>query len=403
MMNARIFGTLLVFTPVIAAVGCSASGGSNTRPTSPHDAAASELDGSTAPDAATVITGGGPSTFWDGATISTIAMPRISAGVPAFASGSVNAAFWGANNANDNDPTTAWQPDQLPAWIAYDLSSVSVDQRQQILVVWNAQHAGTYLNTTPPSGGQMPTDYTIEINAAPGGTSAPPTTGWVQVASIQNNLRDTVETPVSLAGGNWVRMSITGASDPTVSMDLDVFSDPNGATDSWLFMGDSITFITMGYAGSDLPQQVHMARADRWPAVINAALGGTNTQTASMVINDTMQGFPGRYVVLAYGTNDQPDQFMMETLVQMVLAAGKIPSIPHVPWSSDSTAQTNGPLLNAAIDALYVKYPQILKGPDLWAAFENRTDLIPAGDVHPNSMGQEFLRTQWAQVMSPIP
>jgi len=62
-----------------------------------------------------------------------------------------------------------------------------------------------------------------------------------------------------------------------------------------------------------------------------------------------------------------------------------------------------GPAINAQIDALYVKYPQILKGPDLWAAFLDRTDLIPMGDVHPNSAGQVVLRQQWANTMAAVP
>ena len=65
--------------------------------------------------------------------------------------------------------------------------------------------------------------------------------------------------------------------------------------------------------------------------------------------------------------------------------------------------QANGPIINGMIDALYAKYPQILRGPDLWAAFLDRTDLIPSGDVHPNSAGQEVLRQQWASVMAAVP
>jgi hypothetical protein len=300
--------------------------------------------------------------------------------------------------------TSNWSPTGLPAWIAYDVSAAPATERQSALFVWNAEHAGGYLNTEPiASGNSMPTDYTIEINAAPGGSASAPTTGWMQVASISNNLRNTVETPFDLNGGNWVRMSIAGSSDPSVAIDVDVFSTPNGATDAWMLMGDSITFITMDYGFSDVPQLVHAMKADRWPAVINAAVGGTSTVTAVSVIDDTMAGFPGRFVALAYGTNDQPGQFEMETLIQQVLAAGKIPVVPHMPWSALSNIQTNGPLINQQIDALYAKYPQVVRGPDLWAAFLNRTDLIPATDVHPNSAGQEVLRQQWAQTMASIP
>ncbi len=51
------------------------------------------------------------------------------------------------------------------------------------------------------------------------------------------------------------------------------------------------------------------------------------------------------------------------------------------------------------IDALYVKYPEIVKGPDLWGHFEGHTEWIPMGDVHPNSDGQAEFRKQYALVM----
>jgi hypothetical protein len=90
----------------------------------------------------------------------------------------------------------------------------------------------------------------------------------------------------------------------------------------------------------------------------------------------------------------------METLVQKVIAAGKIPVVPHVPWSDQKLEE--GPLLNQAIDALYVEYPEILRGPDLWKTFEDHREWIPPGDVHPNAEGQEVLRSAWATVMSSV-
>jgi len=69
-----------------------------------------------------------------------------------------------------------------------------------------------------------------------------------------------------------------------------------------------------------------------------------------------------------------------------------------MPWSD--SAGTLGPAINAQIDALYTKYPEILRGPDLWMIFLNRTDLIPPGDIHPNAQGQEVLRAAWADVMA---
>jgi hypothetical protein len=336
---------------------------------------------------------------WDGGTLTTVAMPLISYNVPAFTGSGTNS---NPAKANDGDPMTTWGPSTLPGWLAYDLSKVPAQQRQGALVVWNAEHSGGYICTPTAAYQAMPIDYTIEINTAPSAAS-PPSTGWTQIVAVTNNIHGVFQHSVSLGGANWIRMSVTKGSDPAggIAIELDVFSAPSGATDSWLFMGDSITYMTMQYPWNDLPQLVHKARADRWPAMIDAAIGGTNTGTATLVIDDTMAGFPGRYVVLAYGTNDHPNELQMETLVQHVIAAGKIPVVPHMPWADGKL--TEGPLINAQIDALYVKYPAILKGPDLWAAFLNRTDYIAAGDVHPNGPGQEYLRGLWATTMAAVP
>jgi len=396
-----------VLSCAAALSGCSASSApAQPAPSGGSDAAATaDAAGGSDGGAEDAGPGDGPASADAGAAPSSIAMPWISHGAPAFASSSAGYQST-PDKANDGDPLTSWTPSALPAWIAYDLSGVPSSERQGALVVWNALHAGGYVNASSPTGADMPTDYVVEINTAPGGTPAAPTTGWTQVAAVAHNLRGTVETPIALNGAAWVRMSITGATDPTPSIDVDVYSTPGGASDAWLFMGDSITYITMPYAWNDLPKLVNAARPDRRPAVVDAAIGGTNTSTAVLVIDDTMAGFPGRYVVLAYGTNDNVSQgatFQMETLVQHVLAAGKVPVVPHMPWSDSSSVQANGPIINAAIDALYAKYPAILRGPDLWTAFMNRTDLIPSGDVHPNGVGQEFLRQQWAAVMAAVP
>jgi hypothetical protein len=322
-------------------------------------------------------------------------MPAISFGVPAHASGTEGGN--GAGNANDGE-FNRWWTAAVPAWIAYDLSSRPAEQRQDVLVAWYGPRTQDHINQPPGTGKSLPADYTVEINTAPGG--AVPTSGWTVVATVTGNLKNSKQHLVPLKGANWVRLNITRGTDPSVSLDLDVHSAPSGPSDSWLFMGDSITASGLNRAFSDLQRQVNTLKPAYYPAVINAAIGGTNTQTALAALERTLDGFPGKFVVLAYGTNDHPREFKMESLVQMVIAAGKVPVIPHQPWSTARLDE--GPMNNAIIDALYEKYPQIVRGPDLWAAFMNRTDLVPQGDVHPNQAGNMELRKQWAAAMAKI-
>jgi hypothetical protein len=342
------------------------------------------------------------------AGFTTQAMPLISVGAPAFASGSTDGNSL-PGRANDTNPATNWVSDTVPAWIVYDLSIAPVARRQQVLVAWYDFRIEDYVSP-PNSSTLLPASYTIEVNTAAGGT-APPVTGWTQVLSVTNNVNSGREHLVSLGGANWLRMSIAASSGSQVSLDLDVHSAPSGASDAWLFMGDSITFISLPRAFSDLPALVTAQSAGHTPAILVAAIGGSNTVSTYPVGSNTpvstvslvdayLPGFPGRFVTLDYGTNDTVNDFEMEMLVQHVIAAGKIPIVPHMPWSDQR--QTTGPQINSMIDALYAKYPQIIRGPDFWQIFLNRTDLIPSGDVHPNNAGQEVYRESWAEMMNTI-
>jgi hypothetical protein len=339
---------------------------------------------------------GGPPTL-PGSTPSPT--PLISGDAPAFASSS-DSNNGGPDQAKDRKPDTRWSSTAIPAWLAYDLSGVPVEQRQQVLIAWYGGIAADFLNPKPDPGKRLPIDYTLEKNDAPGG-AAPPEDGWDVIATVTGNDRNARQRLVDLAGANWVRMNVTkGAATDAVAIDLDVHAAPDGATDSWLLMGDSITFISTTYLFSDLPALVHERKPDRFPAIIPAGIGGTNTTSALAGIDNTLTDYPGRFVGLAYGTNDHVVEFKMEELVKKVIALGKTPVIPHMPWSSSTITQTDGPQINKIIDDLYVKYPEILRGPDLWALFTDRPDLIPAGDVHPNEDGQRALRAEWAKAMT---
>jgi acyl-CoA thioesterase I len=374
---------------VLLALGCACG---ETPPLSKHETAGGAGAGASA--SATAGAGGAAGKAdgaGQGGAGSAEAMKLISRGVPAFASSGV------AESANDDQPNIAWSSESLPAWLAYDVSSVPAADREQVLLAWYCYFAD-YLVAEPKAEQMLPLDYVVEINSAAGG-GEPPQTGWSEVAHVTANRRSARQHVFELAGANWLRLSLTKSSDAAkVMLDLDLYSAPTGGSDGWLFMGDSITYMTTQRAFSDLPDLVERARPGRVPLVVDGALGGTNTTTAQEIITASLAEFEGRYIVLAYGTNDHAGEYKMESLVQKVIAAGRVPVVPHVPWSDQKLEE--GPPLNQQIDALYQSYPEILRGPDLWRAFENRLDLIPQGDVHPNAEGMEFLRVEWSKVIA---
>jgi hypothetical protein len=325
-------------------------------------------------------------------------MPIISKDVPAFASSNTAASL--PEKAQDLDPQSNWTSTAVPAWLAYDLSGVPAAEREQVLIAWYTGATLDFINDNPNAGQHLPIDYSLELNMAEGGGEAPED-GWEVIESVTGNDRNTRQRLVRLDGANWIRINVTKSSAADeVGLDLDVHSAPEGATDSWLFMGDSITFMSTSYLFSDLPALVNALAPERYPAIIPGAIGGTNTNTALLALETTMENFPGRFVVLAYGTNDHPNDYHMDELVQRVIDAGKVPAVPHMPWAPDESRQMEAVEINAMIDALYEKHPEIYRGPDLYSAFEGRTDLIPTGDIHPNDEGQAELRKHWAEAMT---
>src|SRR5439155_8155544 len=110
--------------------------------------------------------------------------------------------LYGAANANDADYSTYWRG-SIPGWIAYDLSHVPAAQRGQVIVGWyNDPSTSPYDHTIVGEVAYNSIrDYTVQANAAAGGTSAP-TTGWVTLATGTGNRYHAREHLVDMTGHN---------------------------------------------------------------------------------------------------------------------------------------------------------------------------------------------------------
>ena len=108
-----------------------------------------------------------------------IPCPVISRRVPAYAL--VN--NWSARSGNDDYYSGAWSG-KAPDWLAYDLSGVPEEQRKEVSLVWYTtgcfDRIGDYINQN-----MVPTDYDIEVNAAPGGEY--PEEGWQKLSEVRGS------------------------------------------------------------------------------------------------------------------------------------------------------------------------------------------------------------------------
>ena len=333
-------------------------------------------------------------------------MPVISRNVPAF---SPNAAY-AASNANDNDYGTYWRATP-PTSLTYDLSSVPSARRGRVIAVWyndpTTPYDYTIINDIPYN---QPTDYTFDVNAAVGGASNPPTSGWVTLVTVAGNTYQSRQHFLDMTGYNWLRMSVTKASGPPGNADaminLDIHDASAGAVDDWIFFGDSITQGAMRHREpSNFAQQVNAAIPGHFPAQENGGIGYLTSGNGVTHMPTWLGLFPGNYVSIAYGTNDaggSPAQFYNNyvSLVNAVLSAGKTPIVPKIPWGCTQRIQAGVPALNAEIDTLYANFPQVIPGPDFWTFFKNNPSLISSDCIHPTyPVGMNAYRQQYAQVM----
>ena len=338
--------------------------------------------------------------------------PIISRDVPAFASSG------SANDANDNSFDTMWWSEGVPAWLAYDLSSVPVAQRGRVLLVWYNETNSYDHKSVNEAAFNIPSSYTIDINSAPGGGS-PPTSGWRTLVTVTNNHYHSRQHVFNMQGANWVRINVTASDGSTdnysVRINMDIYEASYGLENDFIDYGDSITAGSMSHLTTEAQVKsfgdlIHEQLPDQFPIEED---GGTGYLSSYNPIDSQyhylqawLSVFPGKYVGLSYGTNDSwgcgdpagvADKVYNNYLVmvQTVLAAGKIPIVPHMIWSPRPDLQTCAIAINVKIDQLYKKYPKVVPGPDLYAVLQNHPEDF--GDmIHPNDQGIGRYRQAWA-------
>ena len=345
-------------------------------------------------------------------------IPIISRGVPAFASSGTG------TDANDRSFDTLWWSAAVsrgnPSWLAYDLSGVPVSKRGKVLLVWYNETFNYDHTVIGDVAYNMPGSYTIDLNFASGGTSSPPASGWKTVVTVAGNHYHSRQHVFDMHGANWVRINVT-VSDGSLynysaRMNVDIYDASHGLTDDFIDFGDSITATTMSHttvAGSkSFGDLIHDQAPKYFPVQENGGIADLTSATPIGPQHHYLQAwlsiFPGTYVGLTYGTNDSfgcsnPADIANSvygndvSMVQAVLAAGKIPVVPHMIWSPRPDLQTCAAAINVKIDQLYKKYPKVIPGPDLYATFQNHPEYF-FDSIHPNDKGVGPYRQAWANM-----
>ena len=337
-------------------------------------------------------------------------MPLISLGVPAFATHSIQPP----SAAVDADYRTAWRSGHTPSAddpdaLALDLSRVPAEARAVVYSLW-FNEAGYSYDTADGHSYALPGDYAIQSNSAPGGGS-PPASGWVTLAGRKGNTLSSGAHLLRLGGASWVRFVSTASAPRAAPMNVDTalqwaLYDAHAGLDGWKLVGDSITANAMGHvATNDAFDQLVHRQVPASPAFEMAGHGGWTSGNALAAIDAYLADFPGRYVGLALGTNDgDPAAYgaNMTRLIDRVLAAGKVPVLPTLPYTEEPGHVPVLPRLNAEVARLYAAYgARLVHGPDLWTLLRagKATMFDRPTDLHPNAAGNAAIRQAWADAM----
>lgn len=330
--------------------------------------------------------------------------PVISRNCPAYSESNPATAVAG----NDEHYFSFWFA-QSPDYLAYDLSEVPENERKQVLAVWyntsSYDSIGSYV-----SRNMEPSDYTIEVNSAPGGEY--PQSGWEVVCTVEGNTLSSRQHLVDMEGYNWIRMNISkadGEAGKQASINFDIHNVSEGVSDSWIFLGDSITAGGMNNCyGTGFATYINRIDERYFPVQENGGIGGITSTDGRNNIDRWLETYAGKYVSIAYGTNDAwgnqtgAERYYENTkyMIDAILALGKIPVLPKIPYATESGVNTYLDEYNSMIDRLYDEYgSKLVHGPDFYEIIKENTDYLSGDGVHPSSEGYEEMRRIWAETM----
>lgn len=294
-----------------------------------------------------------------------------------------------------------------PAWVALQLGA----SYERVLLSWTA--SANYNYTDLKFGGFR--DYRLE-------TSSDSSNGsdghWRVALEVTGNPVRTRAHVIGFAQQSWVRLLVLAGAQGEVQAEIDeidVHDASHSSSDTWFFMGDSITAFAFDRdTPKDQPsfaESIHARFPKHFPMQINGGIGGERARDGASHIADWLALNPDvHFFPISYGTNDAVDKppggtldttdfaAQLELLVTRVLAAGRVPLLARIPFATDgSHAQI--PRFNTIIDELTGRLA-LPPGPDLYAWFRLHPEQLYDG-LHPTPEGRVAINRLWAEAVAP--
>ncbi|MDB5101396.1 MAG: hypothetical protein JWM80_5817 [Cyanobacteria bacterium RYN_339] len=310
--------------------------------------------------------------------------------------GQARASSGPAIQADDDDPTTEWNPraaspDGGPQWLAVPLEAAA---KGSLALVFHG-HALHYENY----------DYgrprTFELQTSGDGEA------WHTLRTVTDNMvRSRVEL-FDAPGATWVRLRFlsawgTSADREPFLREVAVYEQRSaGAPDIWLIFGDSTTSVGLDPAApATFAPTVAKLHPGYQPILLSGGTGGDESGNAADRLAVGLPTLPrGSVVGMCYGTNDAKKALPipefkrnLDAAIAQIRAAGDVPLLATLPWS-----------LNGAIAAYAAACREVAAsnglppGPDFYSYFKGHPDELEVDRVHPNAAGQASMQRLWAE------
>ncbi len=311
-------------------------------------------------------------------------------------------------SALDGDRTTHWDageptPDRA-AWLSIDLGRGP----GRALLVWSAAGSFNYDETDYGSPGAFRIEASSDSSDGQDGA-------WTTVADAPGVSTHGGELAFDFAGFRWVKFVVTAApsrSPNGVQIDrIDVHDISAGASDTWFFMGDSITAFAFGQSvprGAGFADDVQRQHPEYYPAVINGGVGGDKSGDGVEHVDAWLRQNPdARFWAIGYGSNDSAGDSTdttsfrknMQTIIDRIRGAGHVPILARIPYATDGQHSTI-PRFNDIVDELQ-RENSLPMGPDLYRYFRAHPDQLRDG-LHPDQRGIEAINRLWAAAVDPL-
>ena len=237
---------------------------------------------------------------------------------------------------------------------------------------------------------------------------------WEEAASIENNPVMARGVEIDFDGKSWFKFVSEG--DVGQILEIEAFDMDAGGTDTWFFMGTSISQMGIKQQDTDstTAQLIHARYPEYTPAMLRGGIGCINSTEVVEHLSEYLE-YAGnvKFWAIEMGTNDawgggdwnlQTYVKNMQAIIDSAKAHGITPVIARIIATDSAKAgwQIN-PAYLEAVDKL-VAENNLPQGPDFYSYFKEHPELLGSDGVHPNAdtKGGQAMHRLWAEALAPL-